>query len=248
MCGMGKGEQTRTAVLDEAVRMASTVGFRGLTIGALADRTKMSKSGLFAHFKSKEQLQLDVIDHATTVFVDMVVRPALREPRGEPRVRELFRRSLGWTGAEHWALPGGCPFITGSIELDDVENGPVRRRLVENQRDWLDTVKTVFSTGIAEGHFAADADPDQFAQEQEGIMMGYQHVSRLLADPDAEKRAWNAFERLLASVRPHPDPGESPRRRNGRASRPPAAPSPDDPSPCTRKARDVRRKKHERSH
>lgn len=198
---MGKGEQTRTAVLDEAVRMTSTVGFRGLTIGALAERTKMSKSGLFAHFKSKEQLQLDVIEHASAVFIDMVIRPALKVPRGEPRVRELFRRSLGWSGADEWALPGGCPFITGSIELDDVENGPVRRRLVENQRDWLDTVQTVFRTGITEGHFAADADPAQFAQDAEGITFAYQHASRLLDDPDAEKRAWVAFERLIDSVR-----------------------------------------------
>jgi AcrR family transcriptional regulator len=198
---VGKGEITRTAVLDEAVRMTSTAGFRGLTIGALADRTKMSKSGLFAHFKSKEQLQLDVIDHAAARFVELVIRPALKMPRGEPRVRELFERSLGWKGAGDWALPGGCPFDTASVELDDTEHGPVRQRLVEHQRDWMDTVRTVFATGIAEGHFAADADPSQFAQDVEGITLAYQHASRLLADPDAEKRARTAFENLIAAAR-----------------------------------------------
>jgi len=181
--------------------MASTEGFRGLTIGALADRTAMSKSGLFAHFKSKEQLQLDVIQHAAALYVDVVIRPALKAPRGEPRIRELFERKLGWIGAREWSLPGGCLFAAGSIELDDSDPGPVRQRLVEHQRDWLDTVRTVFSTGVAEGHFVADADPAQFAQEMEGITLAYQHASRLMADPDAELRARRAFERLVAAVK-----------------------------------------------
>ena len=108
---MSKGQATKTSILDEAVQVASTAGFEALTIGRLAERAEMSKSGLFAHFRSKEQLQLQALDHAAAWFTDLVVRPALKAPRGEPRLRELFERWLAW---ETETLPGGCVFITGA--------------------------------------------------------------------------------------------------------------------------------------
>jgi AcrR family transcriptional regulator len=194
---MSKGNQTRQAVLDEAAQMASRVGLGGLTIGSLAATTQLSKSGLFAHFQSKEALQLRLLDHARARFVDLVVRPALAAPRGEPRVRELFRRWLAWDAD---ALPGGCLFIAASAELAD-QPGPVRDRLAQDQRDWMDTMAQVFRAGVAEGHFHPDADPEQFAYDLHGVMLAFHHASRLLGDPDAAARASRAFEALLLAAR-----------------------------------------------
>jgi AcrR family transcriptional regulator len=195
---MSKGDDTREAILDEAIGLASRVGLHGLTIGSLAAQSRLSKSGLFAHFRSKESLQVQVLDHAAARFVDAVVRPALAAPRGERRVRELFERWLAWCGAD---LPAGCIFIVATSEFDD-EPGPVRDRVVRVQRDWMDTIATVFRTGITEGQFRADADPDQFAHELYGIVLAYHHARRLLRDPQAERRARSALERLLDAVRP----------------------------------------------
>jgi AcrR family transcriptional regulator len=194
---MTKGTETRQAVLEEAARVASRVGLAGLTIGSLAASTRLSKSGLFAHFQSKESLQLELLAHTRSRFVDLVVRPALTAPRGEPRMRELFRRWLAWDAD---ALPGGCLFVAASAELDD-QPGPVRDRLAQDQRDWMDTIAQVFRTGIAEGHYRPDADPEQFAYDLYGVMLAFHHASRLLGDPDAAGRATRAFEALLLAVR-----------------------------------------------
>jgi len=202
--GVGKGDETRSAVLDEAMRMVSAIGMRGLTIGSLAERTNMSKSGLFGHFKSKEQLQLDVLDHAAELFVDLVLRPALKAPRGEPRVRELFERKLIWDGLQYGAdgaLPGGCIFTNLATELDDEPDGPLRDKLVRHERDWHEVVATVFAGGISEGHFDPSYDPVQFAYDLHGVMLAHHYATRLMRDPDAERRARNSFESLLRAAR-----------------------------------------------
>jgi AcrR family transcriptional regulator len=198
---MTKGAETRHAILDRAIRLASEAGLEGLTIGTLADDLELSKSGLFAHFRSKEALQIQVLDHAADVFIQSVVRPALKAPRGEPRLRVLFERWLDWARANE--LPGGCLFVAAASELDD-RPGPVRDRLVELQRDWFGVIAISFLKGVVEGHFREDADPDQFAQDLYGIMLGYHHASRLLQDPAAERRARRAFEQLLAAAAPRP--------------------------------------------
>ncbi len=198
---MGKGEETRSAVLDEAMRMASAVGMRGLTIGTLADATGMSKSGLFAHFRSKEQLQLDVLDHAAALFVDMVMRRALKAPRGEPRLRELFERKLIWDGMNEGVLPGGCIFTSLATELDDEPDSPLRDKLVKHERDWLDSVAMMFAAGVGEGHFDESVDPAQFAYGVQGIMLAHHHATRLMRDPGADQRARAAFESLLRSAK-----------------------------------------------
>lgn len=195
---MGKGESTKLAILDQAADIASKVGLQGLTIGTLAASTELSKSGLFAHFRSKESLQLDVLRHTRNRFIDLVVRPALTTARGEPRVRALFEHWLSWTSGE--VLSGGCLFTTAAVEFDD-QPGPVRDLLVGDERDLRDTIAQVFGTGMAEGHFRADADPDQFAQDLHGIVLAYIHAARLLADPSAKQRARRAFETLLDTVR-----------------------------------------------
>jgi AcrR family transcriptional regulator len=191
---VSKGEATRGIILDEAGQLARRVGLGGLTIGSLATQTGMSKSGLFAHFGSKESLQIQVIEHSSERFVDEVIRPALKAPRGVPRVRDLFERWLAWDSVE-----GGCPLVAASFELDD-QPGPVREHLVRVQRDWADTLATVFTSGIGEGHFRPDADPRQFAQDLQGVMLSYHMASRLLADGDAAARARRALDTLLATA------------------------------------------------
>lgn len=213
-----KGELTRQAVVERAARLASRVGLEGVTIGTLADELQLSKSGLFAHFGSKEALQLQVLEFGIERFVDTVVKPALRARRGEPRVRELFERWLAWPKASGLA---GCMFVAFSTELDD-RSGPVRDRLVQSQKDWLDVIANCFRTGVGEGHFRADLDADQCAHELYGIMLANHHAARLLRDDAAIARTRRAFDRLLDGVRaPRRQAGTSVRkqRRGGVVSR-----------------------------
>lgn len=191
---MGKGEQTREAILLHALKLATKVGFEGLTIGRLADDLKLSKSGLFAHFGSKESLQVKVLELASRRFVDEVVKPALTAPRGVRRVRALFERWLAWETSP--SLPGGCPFNAAATELDD-RPGPAHDYVVRAQRDWLETVANTARTAIQEGHFDADLDCEQFAYELQSIMLGYAHAARLMKDPKARARTERAFEALL---------------------------------------------------
>jgi AcrR family transcriptional regulator len=195
---MGKGEQTRDAILERAIRLASEVGLEGVTIGRLADALELSKSGLFAHFSSKEALQVQMIDRAAERFIEVVVRPALAAPRGEPRLRALFERWLRWPRAV--PQPGGCIFVQAAVELDD-RPGPARDRLVKLQREWLETIAATVRGARELGHLRADVDPQQFAFELYGIMLVSHHHARLLRDRAAEDRALRAFERLLESAR-----------------------------------------------
>ena len=190
---MSKGEETRAAILDDALAIASEVGFTGLTIGQLAEHTGMSKSGLFAHFKSKESLQLETLAWARERFTDVVIRPTLAAPRGEQRVRTLFDRWLDW---ETESLQGGCVFITATIEFDD-QPGPMRDALVRNQQDWLDFVATVAGTAVTDGDFRADLDTEQLAFTLQGLMLGYHHAARLMHDPKALDRTRQALDQLL---------------------------------------------------
>ena len=191
---MSKGEATRAAILDDALSLASRIGLEGLSIGELAKRTEMSKSGLFAHFSSKENLQVEVLRVAAQRFAEMVVAPAIRKPRGEPRVRALFENWLRWSKADF--SPGGCIFIAASTELDD-RPGPTRDFLVGAQRDFMATMAKSAQIAVEEGHFRSDLDTEQFAYEMYSIYLSYHHFARLLRSPHAERRARRAFEALL---------------------------------------------------
>lgn len=195
---MSKGEETRTAILDCAFAAASRLGLEGLTIGSLADQVGLSKSGLFAHFQSKEELQLQVLETAVERFVETVVAPGLKAPRGEPRVRALFARWMEWEQAEF--QPGGCIFIATANELDD-RPGPLRDRLVGYQRDWLQALGTAARIAVEEGHFRPDLDTAQFAYDLYAVILAYHHFSRLLRDPAAEARSRSSFEALVAASR-----------------------------------------------
>src|ERR1700730_14639302 len=141
---MGKGGATKDAILDRAVRLASQVGLSGLSIGRLAEDLHMSKSGLFAHFEAKETLQVEVLERAAQLFVEAVVRPALAQPRGEPRLRALFEHWLCWTKTAR--LPGGCLFVAAAAQLAD-RRGPVRDRLLSRLRDLALVLSPLAGTG-----------------------------------------------------------------------------------------------------
>lgn len=192
-----KGDLTRHAILEKAASLASRVGLGGVTIGRLAEDLALSKSGLFAHFQSKEALQEQVLRFASERFVEAVVRPALEAARGEPRVRALFDRWLRW--AHTGGARSGCVFVAAATELDD-QPGPVRDRLVRLQREWLAFIGGAYELGVAEGHFR-DGEGEQFAHDLYGVMLAYHHAARLMRDPHAEQRARAAFEALLAAAR-----------------------------------------------
>jgi AcrR family transcriptional regulator len=198
---MRKGDLTRQTIVERAAGLASRIGLEGITIGALAEDLDLSKSGLFAHFRSKEALQVQVLEHAAARFTEVVIRPALATPRGEPRLRALFERWGRWP--KESGLPGGCIFVQAAVELDD-QPGPVRDVIVKQMRDLLDVVATVARTGVAEGHFREDLDPEQLAHDFYGVILAWHHASRLLRDPRAAARAAAGFEALVAGARRAP--------------------------------------------
>jgi len=196
---VSKGHQTRETILQTALASASTVGLAGLSIGELAKSVGMSKSGLFSHFESKENLQLEVLRAAVSHFINVVVAPALRQPRGEPRVRALFDNWFDWSSKS--SLPGGCLFISSASEFDD-QPGLIRDYLVSTQRDWLSTLSHAARIAVEEGHFRKNLDCEQLAHDLYSILLAYHHFSRLLRVPGAKKRALHSFEQLLDASRP----------------------------------------------
>lgn len=195
---MTKGEETRRTILEHASKLATQVGLEGLSIGRLAEDLGLSKSGLFAHFASKESLQLQTLEHAAERFVETVVKPAMAVTRGEKRVRALIERWMEWPKAS--GLPGGCFFVAVSGEYDD-RPGPIRDRIAQLQRDWLATVASTVRTAVAEGHFKKDVDPEQFAFELYGHMLVGHLGWRLLDDKKSAARARKAYEGLLERSR-----------------------------------------------
>ena len=195
-----KGESTRAAILRAAVEAASVEGVMGFSIGRLAARTGLSKSGLFAHFGSKEALQRAVLEQAAEDFRRAVILPSLRAASGLERLRALFEHWLAWAASD--ALAGGCPLFGASIELDD-KPGELRDYLVTRQRAWLDCIAAAAERAVKEGDLRADLDTQQFAFEFHGTALAVHCAHRLLDDPRAKARADAAFDRLVASARLH---------------------------------------------
>ena len=189
-----KGERTRAAILDAGFHIVSKAGLEGLTIGTLAAATGLSKSGLFAHFGSREELLLAVMDRGQQEFLKLVVNPALAKPRGVPRLKALFVEWLGWT--ESADLPGGCPMIGGAIEFDD-KPGIVRDALATGQRAWIDTLTRATRQAIEQGQLAPGTDPEQVSFELFGLALVVHHHRRLLGVEKARSRALAAFDALI---------------------------------------------------
>jgi AcrR family transcriptional regulator len=189
-----KGRQTRAAILEAALGLASQMGLEGLSIGALAELMRMSKSGVFAHFGSREELQISVIREYHERFAAEVFAPAIREPRGLPRLRALFERWLRRVSVE---IDSGCIYISGAVEFDD-RPGAVRDALAQMVRTWHGTLEKAIRLAIDEGHLRADTDPHQMLFEIHGLILSLHHDARFLKLPGALARAHLAFERMLA--------------------------------------------------
>ena len=193
---MSKGAQTRTLILDHAVAHASEVGLEGLSIGALATRLGLSKSGLFAHFGSKEELQLATLKAAQERFVNKVFLPALETPRGLGRIRALFHNWFEWL--ESSGQPGGCVILAAVAEFDD-RPGLVRDTLLAGQKELRGAIAKAVRLAIEAGDLPADTDPWQLAFELFGIVLAAHHDRHLFDDPRAAARGMIAIERLLAA-------------------------------------------------
>lgn len=208
-----KGERTRAAILQRAVDLSSLEGLEGLTIGRLADELEMSKSGLFAHFGSKEDLQLAAVEAARERFVGAVLRPAIEASRGYPRLIAICRAWLEY--ARSGVFPGGCFFAAASFEFDG-RPGPVREAIERAMDDWLAAIEKAVAMARDEGHLVSSVDPAQLAFEINAIFFGANFSLNLRNDPAAVDRAWNAIEARLASLR------VTPRRAVARRGKPAA--------------------------
>lgn len=192
---MRKGEQTRAAIVASALDLSARVGLEGLTIGALAERMQMSKSGVFAHFGAREELQIAVLKAYEHGFVDDILVPALQEPRGLARLRAIFARWLERTAHE---AQHGCILISGASEYDD-RPGAVREVLVGMVRSWQRELSRAIGHAVEVGELAPDTDPAELVFELYGVILALHHDARLLGSDGAPERARRSFERVLSA-------------------------------------------------
>lgn len=189
-----KGQQTKLVILDAALALASETGLESLSIGALAEATGMSKSGVFAHFGSREELQISVIREYFHRFEQEVFYPALKESRGLPRLKALF---ANWMKRVTEEIQSGCIFISGASEFDD-RDGPVHDALVQSVRIWLAAVERAANQAKEEGHLLPDTDTQQLCFEIHGLILAVHYEARFLKAPGSLARAKRAFEQILA--------------------------------------------------
>jgi AcrR family transcriptional regulator len=192
---MRKGEQTRAAILDAALDLASRDGLEGLTIGLLADRMQMSKSGVFAHFGSREDLQIAVIEEYHRRFEEEVFYPSLKEQRGLPRLATMIQR---WVKRHSREIASGCIYISGAVEYDD-RPGPIRDELLNMVLAWKRALVRAAEQAVSEGHLRADTDCEQMIYEARALIFALHHDGRFLKVEDAVARTERAFERLIAA-------------------------------------------------
>jgi AcrR family transcriptional regulator len=188
------GKATRDRILDAGLNLLSTSGFAGVTIGILASQVGMSKSGLFAHFKSKEEIDIALLEQMVEVANKSVVVPAMRAQQGLPRLTALVENWFGWSTKA--GLVGGCPAAAGMFELDDAE-GPVREKLLELEKQWDEILKQFIAESIATGELRKDLDIDQFIWELMGFYLNHHASRRFMRNRDANMRARKAFQGLI---------------------------------------------------
>lgn len=189
-----KGQQTKAAIVDAALGLATQIGLEGLSIGALAEVTHMSKSGVFAHFGSREELQITVIREYFARFEDEIFLPALREPRGLPRLRAFFANWMKRVAVE---IQSGCIFISGAVEFDD-RPGPVRDALASSFKTWLAALHRALHQAKQEGQLSADADEAQVSFEIHGLILALHYDARFLQNPGSIDRAQIGFDNILS--------------------------------------------------
>jgi AcrR family transcriptional regulator len=181
--------------------MASARGLTGVTLGQLASQAEMSKSGLFAHFRSKDDLEIELLRMAEATLHREVVDEALKAPAGAPRLRALMDHWLGWAGRA--GLPGGCPLYGAVFELDDAAPGPVRDHLVQSHASWTAFLTDVVKEAVEHGDLPRNLDVDQFVWRLIGIYLAHHVLERLLRDPAAHARGMAAFEDALVAAMTH---------------------------------------------
>ena len=189
-----KGQQTRATILEAALTLASHMGLEGLSIGALAEVTGMSKSGVFAHFGSRDELQIAVVREYHHKFEEEVFYPALREPRGLPRLRALFDN---WVRRVAVEIDSGCIYISGAVEFDD-RPGPVRDALADMVRAWHTALKRAIEIAVEVGDLRTDTDAAQMLFEVHGLILALHHDARFLRSPGAVERARTGFARTIS--------------------------------------------------
>jgi AcrR family transcriptional regulator len=185
---------TRERILDEGLALMSQAGLTGVTLGVLADQVGMSKSGLFAHFRSKEEVQIALLEHTAAFGAKHLIEPAMNAAPGLPRLQALVHNWFGW--AQRAGLPGGCPVAAGLFEFDDVEGG-VRNKILEMEARWRSLLNQRVREAIDCGHLRKDLDIDQFVWELCGIYLSHHAAHRFLRSQDADQRAQIAFDSLL---------------------------------------------------
>ena len=193
--GSHKGQQTKTAIVDAALRLASQVGLEGLSIGAVAEIMHMSKSGVFAHFGAREELQISVVREYFHRFEQEVFAPVLALPRGLPRVEALFANWMKRVAVE---LQSGCIFISGAVAFDD-RPGSVRDALADSVNIWLGAFRRAVVQACLEGQLRSDADADQMAFEIHGLILALHYESRFLNKPGSIARAHAGFAHVLST-------------------------------------------------
>lgn len=191
---MHKGQQTKAAIVDAALGLATQIGLEGLSIGALAEVMRMSKSGVFAHFGSREELQISVIREYYTRFEEEVFYPALQHPKGMPRLKALFKNWMNRTSVE---IDSGCLFISGAVEFDD-RLGPVRDALAGSVKTWLAAMNRAVVQTRQAGHLRSDLDEHQMAFEIHGLILALHYEARFLKTPGSVARANTGFANILA--------------------------------------------------
>jgi len=189
-----KGQQTKQAIVEAALGLASQIGLEGLSIGVLAEATQMSKSGVFAHFGSREELQISVVREYFSRFEQEVFYPALNEPRGLPRVKALFSNWMKRVAVE---LQSGCIFISGAVEFDD-RDGPVRDALADSVQTWLQALNRALQQAKECGHLRPDTNESQMAFEIHGLILALHYEARFLKIHDSIARANRGFDNILA--------------------------------------------------
>jgi AcrR family transcriptional regulator len=197
---VSKSEATHQRILWRGLEIVSERGLAGVSLGRLARRAGISKSGLFAHFRSKEELQVELLRAAEEALRREVVAPAMEAPGGLPRLRALVGCWLGW--AVRSGLPGGCPLYGAAFELDDADEGPVRAHLTESKREWSGMLEGLVRDAMARGHLGGDLDATGFVWQLDGIYLSHHVSQRLMRDPEAGARARVAFEALVTSSLP----------------------------------------------
>ena len=188
-----KSHPTRELIVSCALKQSADIGLEGISLGGIATAVGMSKSGLFAHFKSKETLQLAVVDAAADLFQEVVLAPAGQAPEGLSRLRTLYIRYLDWMAGSSGLST--CPF-TVFVQEYDGRPGPIRDRLVEFEFQWRSTVANIAKGAVRLGQLPPHIDPAQLAFELVGLAFSFQVSHSLLQAKDAQKQAVAGFERL----------------------------------------------------